>query len=485
VKLSWKATATSSQGSRRAGAYGVGMVARRLTLLLAATICVLPAPAWAASAHAKKKARRVPPPPELLLSRALAAPGAPVTMPPVGLSLEYPVMAAQLGPGECPPPALAAELARLGSPPLQLAGQSQDFTVPAGSGPAPPQSWEDLTAYQLPAQFWSRLHCLLAATHEPLTVGLNVREGRLSWAEQIAAGASSAATNGLGFSLGNEPDLYYLPDYSALAKPQPGEEALDVGLYLQAASAMRPATGSAPLTGPELSGPTRWRASLPRVISTLGVRTVGIHVYPLSVCRTPRAATINGLLEPSVGDAPSRLGWVVADARAAGAQAVITEANSVSCGGKAGVSDSRASAVWAVRFVLSALKTGFAEVRFHFSGDPYDPFVVSGAEVVRRPIEAAIAAINQWLPSGASLHTVAGVRGFSVTAIVGAPGALPLLVIDNPVHRAQTLVLRGALAIHTQAFSATGAPPLVRPLKGPGHRVQAVLPGNSILTVAY
>src|SRR6202012_1081902 len=110
------------------------------------------------------------------------------------------------------------------------------------------------------------------------------------------------------------------------------------------------------------------------------------------------AATIKGLLSGGVGAAPSRLAWVGADARALGIPAVIPDANSVSCGGKAGVSDTRAAAVWAVRFVLSALKTGFAEVRFHFSGDPYDPFSLVNGEVVRRPIEAAMVALGQWLP---------------------------------------------------------------------------------------
>ena len=172
------------------------------------------------------------------------------------------------------------------------------------------------------------------------------------------------------------------------------------------------------------------------MISTLGIGTVGVHVYPLSVCKTPRAATLNGLLEQSVGDAPQRLSWVVADARAAGAQAVITEANSVSCGGKSGVSDSPASAVWAVRFVLSALKTGFGEVRFHFSGDPYDPFYLRGGEVVRRPLEAAMVALNQWLPVGATLRSVAGLGGIAATAIA-APGMQPLLLLDNGERKAQ------------------------------------------------
>jgi hypothetical protein len=383
---------------------------RLLVGALIAALAICAAPAQAASKPAKKH-HHAPPPPQLALTPALtSAPGAQIEIPPVGLSIEYPVMAADLGNGECPPPALTAELQRLGSPPLQLAGQSQDFTVPAAAAP-PPEGWETLTYYPLAAAFWPRLHCLLSATHEPLTVGLNVRTGELSWAQQMVAGANSAASSGLDFSLGNEPDLYYLPNYYSLDKPLAGEEATAVGLYLRAAQAMRPAVGTAPLVGPELSGPSRWRAALPGVISTLSLQTVGVHVYPLSVCRTPRAATINGLLEPSVGAAPTRLGWVVADARAAGARAVITEANSVSCGGKAGVSDSRASAVWAIRFVLSALKTGFAEVRFHFSGDPYDPFYVSGGEVVRRPIEAAMAALNQWLPSGAPLRRRAGRRG--------------------------------------------------------------------------
>ncbi len=462
------------------------------TLLLALCCVAFPlAQSAAATARApaksqgSKKRHHVPPPPELTLGPGLsAAPGLQITMPPVGVSLEYPVMAADLGSGECPPPALVAELQRLGSPPLQLAGQSQDFTVPAGAAPAAPQSWEQLTTYPLAPQFWSRLHCLLAASPDPLTVGLNTRTGQLSWAEQMVAGAQSAATAGLAFSLGNEPDLYYLPNFYSLDKPQAGEEALAVGLYLRAAEAIRPAVGGAPLVGPELSGPARWQSSLPGVLSTLGVKTVGVHVYPLSVCRTPRAATVGGLLDASVGDAPSRLAWVVGDARAAGAQAVITEANSVSCGGKSGVSDSPASSVWALRFVLSALRTGFGEVRFHFSGDPYDPFYMQGAEVVRRPLEGAMAALNHWLPVGATLHSVAGLGPVSATSIA-APGAPPLLLLDNEARTSKTVVLRDYAAVSAQSFTASGAQPQLSALKGPGRRERLVLPANSVLALGY
>ena len=411
-----------------------------------------PAPAAGPSHHTASKThhKKLPPPPQLTLGpKLVAGPGVSVTMAPVGLSLEYTVMAADLGSGACPPPALASELERLGSPPIELAGQSQDFTAPSEATAVTPSSWEGLSLFALPSAFWSQLHCLLSATKDPLTVGLNARIGLPSWAAQMVAGAQSAATNGLSFSLGNEPDLYYLPNFTSLDKPLGGEEAIDVGRFLQVASSLAPSLDGEPVIGPELSSPRDWQASLPRVIAALHASTVGIHVYPLSVCRTPRAATLSGLLEPSVAATPRTLGWVIADADAAGAPAIISEANSVSCGGKAGVSDSPASAVWAVRFVLAALETGFREVRFHFSGDPYDPFTMRGGELVPRPLESAMAALNQWLPVGSTIHPVPTAKGLQAAAFASPDGSL-MLVVDNEQRAAQPLVLKGAATVSVQ-----------------------------------
>ena len=184
-----------------------------------------------------------------------------------------------------------------------------------------------------------------------------------------------------------------------------------MNLYLQVAGyLLQGAGGSLPLVGPELARAAHWQRELPRVIAALHERTVGVHAYPLTTCVTPRTATIKGLLSTSAAEAPRRQAWVVADARAAGVPAIVSEANSVSCGGQPGVSDSPAAAVWAVRFVLSALKTGFQEVRFHFSGGAYDPFVMRGPELVARPLESALVALNQWLVPGSSLRTVVGAR---------------------------------------------------------------------------
>jgi hypothetical protein len=431
-------------------------------------------------------------PSEISLPLSVAG-GLAIAMRPVGLSLEYPTMAQDLGTGACPPPALVAALRQLGSPPLALAGESQDLTAPPGALTGVAPSWETATLYELPAPFWSQLHCLLSGAGDPLSVGLNLRKGVPSWAAQMVAGAQSAATNGLEFSLGNEPDLYSLHNYAALAERLPHAELAATNLYLQLAGALEPTVGALPVIGPELAIPALWRRQLPRIIAQLHDRAVGVHQYPLSACGGPGAVTTAKLLASTAADAPRSLAWVVADARAAGVPAIISEANSASCGGQAGVSDSPAAAVWAVRFVLSALKTGFQEVRFHSSGGSYDPFLVRGATVIARPLQSALVALNQWLPIGASIRTVPGVRGLVATAVSAPPtatsatgataGSAPQLILDNESAKPRTVLLRGVRTAQAALLSATRAGLQTLQLTSSGKRLTVTVPGNSVLAV--
>jgi hypothetical protein len=416
-----------------------------------------------------------------LVSAVNSGPSVQVTMPPVGLSIEYPVLAQDLGTGACPPAALVAELLRLGSPPLALAGASQDLTAPSGALTGALSSWETAILYTLPANFWSQLHCLLSAAKDPLTVGINAKSGELSWATQMVASAQGAATNGLDFSLGNEPDLYELPNYPSLGhKLSEQEDLAAVNLYLQLATYLRQAIGGFALLGPELAAAKHWQRQLPGVTEQLHEGTVGVHLYPFSACKDPRAATIRGLLSARAAEAPRSLAWVVADASAAGVPAIISEANSVSCGGIAGVSDSPAAAVWAVRFVLSALKTGFGEVRFHISGGSYDPFFVRGEEVVDQPLESALVALNEWLPVGSSLRTVTGMRGLVTTAVSGNPRG-PQFIFDNEQARAQTVVLPAAHTVVVAVLSAARAGLLTETLPARHGRVKLRVAGNSVV----
>jgi len=377
-----------------------------------------------------------------------------VIQPPVGLSIEYPLMAQELGSAPCPPSTLVNELIRLGAPPLHLGGNSQDLTVPAGVLPVPSPSWTSSTLYQLPATFWAQLHCLLTATKEPLTVGLNLKSSQLPWDALMVAQAQAAATSGLAFSLGNEPDLYYLPNYASLGKGTPNAEALGVNLYVQLGAYLRQAVGTAPLVGPELAHPHDWRRLLPRVIAELHMATVGVHLYPLSDCGSPSAVTLSRLLSVESADAPNELAWVVSDANAAGVPAIISEANSAACGGKAGVSDSPASAVWAIRYVLTALKIGFQEVRFHMSGGPYDPYIVQGSHVSERPLAIALTALNYWLPVGSSLATLSTSHGVVATSVTGGHVEL---IYDNERTKTQTLMLPATHDLRVEVMSSVHA----------------------------
>jgi hypothetical protein len=416
---------------------------------------------------------------------AVGAPlGASVTVPqtPVGLSLEYPLMEQYLGSGACPPPSLDTELQQLGSPPISLAGNSQDLTAPAGALTTPFPSWDAATLYNLPTDFWTQLHCLLETAKDPLTVGINAKIGQLAWAQAIVAGAQSAATNGLNFSLGNEPDLYFLPDYSSLGKNPPNEEK-SANLYLQVAAYLAPAVGTLPLIGPELANPDHWQHQFPRVVSALKVSTVGVHLYPLSACGNSTGVTVARLLSAAVGDAPASLAWVVRDARAAGLPPILSEVNSAACGGEAGVSNSPASAVWAVRFVLSALKTGFQQVRFHASGGPYDPFVFNGAEIEQRPLAIAMAALNRWLPVGSTLQTLHTPAGIIATAVSGTPGGATLICDNETARRGVLKIAVSGPSAHVQLIGPETAALRTFTLTATHGQAELVLKPNSVAAV--
>ena len=453
---------------------------RRSLSLLVPVLALLLGPPPASAARVRVAHATAPAPIVIPAAHAGAAGGVPVTMAPAGLSIEYPVLASYMAGGPCPPPALAAELARLGSPPMRIGGDSQDLTVPAGAAPDPAESWRAATLYPLPAGFWESLKCLLASSHDAVTVGVNAFSGNLAWAQSIVAGAEQAVRSGLAFSIGNEPDLYPLPNYASLGM-RTVDEAAAVQIYLRLLATLRPAVGSAPIVGPDLARTQVWRPWLPLVLAHTGISTVGVHVYPLSGCVSPRDVTLPGLLSSEAAQAPARLRWVVAVAAAAHVPAIVSEANSASCGGRHGVSDAPGAAVWAVRFAVNALLTGFREVRFHMSGGWYDPFVMRGNVVVERPLASAIAALNRWLPIGSILRPLAPRRHVLATQVAG-PGPAHL-ILDNRTVKPQQVIIPGSAPVAVQLFSATRTgvtTVLVRLRRG---RLSLTLPGESVAAV--
>ena len=361
---------------------------------------------------------------------ALAAPAGPavtIGRHPVGLSVEYPLLAHDLGDGSCPPPELVRAIKGLGSPVLRIGGDSQDQVAPAGT---PVRA--GLT--DLPADFWKQVACLERETRIPIVVGLNLAWGTPSWAVEMAAGARSAIPRRrLRFELGNEPDIYGDPvkwwDGSALVATR-----MPLPTYLARAKALEAVLGPrAGVEGPDFAS-GRWTASVPALARALRLDTIDAHYYPLEGCGGQTAASGAALLTRQIQGKLDERVRLARDARAAGLRAVISEANSVSCGGAGGVSDQPVSAVWALRMIVTALRDGFAAVRFHASGSAYDPFIVTGGEVALRPLYTGLAGAARLLAAGAKLQAIPNARALDGVEITG-PGARRAFVLSNYTTR--------------------------------------------------
>jgi hypothetical protein len=355
--------------------------------------------------------------------------GAPVTIAadPVGLSIEYPVLAADFGSAPCPPPALVTAIEGLGVPTIRIGGDSQDQTAPAGTAP-----FTGVT--DLPVDFWSQLACLESQTHEPFVVGLNVASQVPAWAATMAAAARSAIpADLLSFEVGNEADI----DGPAIAWWNATVQAhtlIPFSTYIDDAEAVVGQLGP----GSDIEGPDfatqRWLADIPELASALSLRTIDTHFYPLNACTGLASATVAALLAPGASDLSTAVEATLAAAQKLHLPMVISESNSVACRGKAGVSDSPAAAVWGLRLVINAIRDGIVSVRFHSSGSSYDPFVISNGVVTTRPLYSGLQAAAQLLPVGSAVSSLSLPHTMMGVLVTGSDGSKTYIVTNYAKH---------------------------------------------------
>jgi hypothetical protein len=448
-------------------------VGRAVGLAAAAAVLAL---AGLALGGAFDGATRAPLPPALALAAPVARPSLTIAADPIGLSIEYPLLERDLGAGRCPPAAFVAALAGLGRPTLRIGGDSQDEVAPAGSARLPGVS-------DLDARLWTQLGCLERETGIAVVVGLNLASGQPAWGAELAAQARAEIPPArLSFELGNEPDIYGLRvrwwNGRALVS-----SAMPWPVYLARAKALAARLGpGASIEGPDLAS-GRWIAEVPALAGTLHLRVIDAHFYPLDGCRDPAAATTANLLSHGIQTKLDERVRLARDARAAGLEAVISEANSVSCGGVAGVSNEPATAVWAVRTVITALRDGFASVRFHSSGGPYDPFVVSGGRVALRPLYVGLHAFAGVIVPGERLRAIANAAALGGVELAG-PGGAETTLLSNYAATPRWVVLpAGASVVRVVAVIAR-APTVERWRLAPsGGRVRVRLPANSVVAI--
>jgi hypothetical protein len=254
----------------------------------------------------------------------------------------------------------------------------------------------------------------------------------------------------VGFEIGNEPDIYsrlYWLAVTSRAKLDAGvlpvrftasSYTRDFHLY---AHMLRQIAPSVPLVGPALANPGLDANWVSRLLGgarrSLGM--VSAHRYPYSGCvkpSSPQYPTITRLLSEhaSAGMAQS----VERSARLAhraGLPFRLTELNSVTCGGRPGVSDTFATALWAPDALFELLRVGVDGVNVHVRENAINAaFAMTRSGLEARPLLYGLILFARTLgpdPELVHLQVQGGFPGLKVWAVRVHGDRLHVLLIDK------------------------------------------------------
>jgi hypothetical protein len=401
-------------------------------------------------------------------------PATPVPASYLGLSTEYwtlPIWEQRM-------PVLERVLAQLhasGDGPfiLRIGGDSADhaFWEPPGQN-AP--DW----AYEVTPSWLAGVARLVRETGGKVILDLNLVTATPHIAAQWAAAAVSALPAGslIGFEVGNEPDIYTRTGWMSLVK---GAGAADVSLplsitaarytheFLAYAQALERVAPGVPLLGPALANPIAHSSWIRALLDTPhpGLAAITVHRYPYSACAfagTPAFPTVGRVLSPAASSGLAhRLITDVRLAHSAGLGLRLTELNSVTCGGRAGVSDTFATALWAPDALFNLMHAGVDGVNVHVREYTINAaFALTRHGVLAHPLFYGLALFARTLGPAARLVPVSvrapGSTGLVAWAVRTGRSGLHVLLID----KGQTGV---AVALHVPASRAAVVQRLLAP----------------------
>ncbi len=329
-----------------------------------------------------------------------------------------------------------ALLRSLGPGVLRFGGVSAD-TRTAWSDPATPRpGWASGTIGAGDLRALGRL-AARSRWHVLLTIGL-AHYNAPAAAREAAVAKASLGRWLAGIELGNEPDAY------AHHRLRTGvwtfsRYSREVAAYRSAIE--RTAPGIA-LAGPDVSGslafPEWGRGEAKRLHPSL----LTGHHYPLG-CHDVPPPTIERLLSPSIRrleDASLRRYLSVS--RAGRVPFRMDETNSVSCGGRSGVSDTFGSALWALDYIVRSMSAGVAGM--NFQGAPANchgyspvcaptPAQLASGELRAQPEWYALLLARSLIgdrPVRAKL-TTSEAADMDVVTLLSPSGALHVVILDD------------------------------------------------------
>ena len=324
---------------------------------------------------------------------------------------------------------------------LRLGGNSVEFSdwtpesvpVPEIASPSQTSSHKHRRT-AVTQQAVDNLAGFLSETGWSLIYGLNLGTGTTDDAADQAKYVVTAVGKKLSaFQIGNEPDLY---SRNGLRASYWSFEDY-FGEWTSFADAIQRETLGAPLAGPDIASRQDWITQFADAASDRVVMLTG-HYYAEGPPSSPRT-TCDALLQPS-----PKLDRFIAEEsnamRSSGLPYRMAESNSCFNGGKAGVSDTFASALWGANYMLQLAEAGQTGVDFHGGGSGnYTPIANSlSGGYMARPLFYGILLAQQF--AGADLlKTTVRAPGLNVTAYASRSNREQLVALFN----------RDALAAHT------------------------------------
>jgi hypothetical protein len=372
----------------------------------------------------------------------------------LGLSLEYSALEAYTGTDPAAPDPVFVQLLRNLAPfpgqpvALRIGGNSTDATWWPMKGTSRPRG----IRYALTPAWLAAVRALAAGVPAQLIMGVNLAAG----SPRVAAAEAQAFLSGIGsshvtaFEVGNEPDVYgVFPWYTGRGGHVFARSAgYNLPAFIGQLTRWQASLPGLPLAGPALAE-LPWLSGLPTLLAAdPRVRVVTIHRYALQGCshnpHSPVYPSIANLLSDRASTGLSRaIAPFVAAAHAHGVQFRVDELNSAAlagCLGRAGVSDTFASALWMVDTLFDLARVGVDGVNVHsLPGAGYELFTfrrsATGWQAFVRPDYYGMLMFAQAFPAGARLLPVSQAAGpVKVWATLAPDGHTRVTLINKDSH---------------------------------------------------
>jgi hypothetical protein len=377
----------------------------------------------------------------------------------LGLSLEYPALEAYAGADPLAINPVFEQLIRNltpgQAPVLRIGGDSADWTWWALPGMARPPG----VSFTLTQRWVQVARALAGAVDAKLILGINLAAG----SPELAAGEASALVDGVGpgavqaLELGNEPELYGRFAWYRTARGRTvtaRSRGYDFTAFTNDFANFTNALPHVAVAGPAF-GSFSWIGHLAQFLAAEPrVGLVSLHRYPLQYCfirsGSTRYPTVTNLLSPvaSTGLADSFAPYL-AITHTRGLRLRIDELNTVSCGADPKISETFASALWALDTLFEMARVGVDGVNIHtFPGAGYELFNFSRVDRRWRasvaPEYYGLMMFAQAAPLGSRLLPVAGSGKSSlrIWATRAPNGRIRVVLINKDATRARVVALR-------------------------------------------